>query len=139
MLAASETAIATDFVNATYADGSTTSGAVLIHAFRNQWTPFGGDIIFPYTVENRSLDYNRSMIFHQVNWLDSSKDLVSIQLPNVANRTGYLNDGQPGEIRLHIFSLSLVPVPEKSSQNGISLEVPRRCGWKAATKHRSSR
>ena len=123
MLAASETAIATSVVNATYADGSTGSSAVLVHAFRNQWTPFGGDIIFPYTLEESSVDYNRSMIFRQSNWLDSSKELVSLQLPNVTNKRGHFNTGQLADIRLHIFALSLIPVPADASSSRISLEV----------------
>lgn len=62
MLAAAESAIATGFVNATYADASTTSGAVLVDPFWAWPYPYGGDIIFPYHLTNQTVDcqYNPS-------------------------------------------------------------------------------
>ncbi|KJY00675.1 alpha-l-fucosidase like protein [Zymoseptoria brevis] len=92
MLVAAERAVATGFINATYADGTTSSGSILVDPFWDFPYPFGGDIIFPYHLTNSSINYNRSMIFQSINRLDSTKDLVSLTLPNVtavtANGTG---------------------------------------------------
>lgn len=119
MLVAAETAIATGYVNATYSDGSTTSGSVLVDPFWDWPYPYGGDIIFPYYLTNSSIDYNRSMIFQSINWLDSSKDLVSLQLPNVTAGAANGPGGAAQDTRLHIFAASLVP----ATGSGISLEV----------------
>lgn len=119
MLAAAETAIATGSVNATYADNTTTSGPVLVDPFWAWPYPYGGDIIFPYYLTNSSVDYNRSMIFQTINWLDSSKDLVSIQLPNVTAGASNGPGGATQETRLHIFAVTMIP----ATGSGISLEV----------------
>lgn len=119
MLAAAETAIATGTVNATYADNSTTSGPILVDPFWAWPYPYGGDIIFPYYLSNSSIDYNRSMIFQTINWLDSSKDLVSIQLPNVTAGASNGPGGATQDTRLHIFAVSMVP----ATGSGISLDV----------------
>lgn len=119
MLAAAETAIATGMVNATYADNTTTSGQVLIDPFWAWPYPYGGDIIFPYYLSNSSIDYNRSMIFQTINWLDSTKDISSIQLPNVTAGSANGPGGATQETRLHIFAVSLVP----ASGSGIDLDV----------------
>jgi len=119
MLAAAESAIATGFVNATYADGTTTSGPLLVDPFWDWPYPYGGDIIFPYYLTNSSIDYNRSMIFQTINWLDSTKELVSLQLPNVTIGAGNGPGGAASEARLHIFAVSTVP----ATGFGISLEV----------------
>ncbi|EME45088.1 glycoside hydrolase family 29 protein [Dothistroma septosporum NZE10] len=105
MLAAAENAIATGTVNVTYADNTTDSGPILVDPFWAWPYPYGGDIIFPYYLTNSSIDYNRSMIFQTINWLDSSRVIASIQLPN--------------NTRLHIFAVSLVP----ATGSGIELEV----------------
>ncbi|KAK4502875.1 hypothetical protein PRZ48_006301 [Zasmidium cellare] len=119
MLAAAETAIATGSVNATYTDNTTTSGPVLVDPFWAWPYPYGGDIIFPYYLSNSSIDYNRSMIFQTTNWLDSTKDIASIQLPNVTAGAGNGPGGATQDTRLHIFAVSLVP----ATGSGISLEV----------------
>ncbi|KAI1852699.1 hypothetical protein JX266_002240 [Neoarthrinium moseri] len=119
LLAAAETAIATGFVNATYTDGSTTSGPVLVDPFWNWPYPYGGDVIFPYHFKNDTIDYNRSMIFQTINWLDSTKELESLQLPNVTTGDANGPGGATEETRLHIFAVSLVP----AAGSGISLDV----------------
>ncbi|KAG8162990.1 hypothetical protein KVR01_007468 [Diaporthe batatas] len=119
MLAAAESAIATGYVNAAYADGSTTSGAVLVDPFWAWPYPYGGDIIFPYHLTNETVDYNRSMIFRTVTWLDSSKELTSLQLPNVTSGAGNGPGGGAEQTRLHIFAVSLIP----TDADGLSLNV----------------
>jgi alpha-L-fucosidase len=119
MLAAAETAIATGFINATYSDGSTTSGPVLVDPFWDWPYPYGGDLVFPYYLTNSSVDYNRSMIFQTINWLDSTKDLVSLQLPNVTAGAANGPGGAEEETRLHIFAVSMVP----ATGSGIKLDV----------------
>ena len=119
MLAAAETAIATGFVTATYSDNTTTSGPVLVDPFWDWPYPYGGDIIFPYYLTNSSIDYNRSMIFQTINWLDSTKELVSLQLPNVTAGAANGPGGAAEDTRLHIFAVSIVP----ATGSGISLSV----------------
>lgn len=119
MLAAAETAIATGTVNATYADNSTSSGQVIVDPWWNWPYPYGGDIVFPYYLSNSSIDYNRSMVFQTINWLDSTKDITSIQLPNVTAGASNGPGGAAQVTRLHIFAISLVP----ASGSGISLQI----------------
>lgn len=119
MLTAAETAIATGFVNATYSDGTTTSGPVLVDPFWDWPYPYGGDLVFPYYLTNSSIDYNRSMIFQTINWLDSTKELVSLQLPNVTAGASNGPGGAAEDTRLHVFSVSMVP----AAGSGIKLDV----------------
>lgn len=112
LLAASDKSIATGYINATYADGTTTSGPVLVDPLWDWPYPYGGDIIFPYLVTNETLNYNRSMIFHVATWLDSTKDLVSLQLP------GTTANQEVGH-RLHVFAVSVLP----ANGQGVSLDV----------------
>ena len=119
MLAAAETAIATGFVNVTYSDNTTASGPVLVDPFWDWPYPYGGDLVFPYYLTNSSIDYNRSMIFQTINWLDSSKSLASLQLPNVSAGASNGPGGASEDTRLHIFAVSLVP----ATGSGISLDV----------------
>ena len=119
ILAAAETAIATGFVTATYADNTTTSGAMLVDPWWDWPYPYGGDLIFPYYLTNSTVDYNRSMIFRTINWLDSTKELVSLQLPNVTAGSSNGPGGASENTRLHIFAVSLVPATECE----ISLEI----------------
>lgn len=105
MLAASETKLVSGSINATYSDSSTTSSPFLVPAWVNWGAPAGGDIIFPYYYTNSSVNWNRSMIYQTVSWLDSTKELVSLTLPNVT--------------KLHVFSVSLIPAVEE----GIQLQV----------------
>ena len=109
MLTAAETAIATGFVNATYSDGSTSSSPVLVDPFWDWPYPYGGDMVFPYYLTNSSIDYNRSMIFQTITWLDATKELVSLQLPNVTAGAANGPGGAAEDTRLHIFAVSMVP------------------------------
>lgn len=119
MLAAAETAIATGFVNTTYSDNSTASSPILIDPYKDWPYPYGGDIILPYSLTNSSVDYNRSMIFQSVTRLDSTKELTSLQLPNVTSGAAGDPGGAAEDTRLHIFAVTLVPAPE----DGVALEV----------------
>ena len=120
-MAAAEQAIATGSINATYSDNTTASGPILVKPFWDWPYPYGGDIVFPYYLTNSSVDYNRSMIFQTINWLDSTKELSSIQLPNVSSGAANSPGGTAEGTRLHIFSVSLVPA--KGEGQTISLEV----------------
>ena len=108
MLAASQSDMSTGVINATYSDGSTSSGALLIPPWWSWPYPTGGDLVFPYYLTKESVDYNRSNIFQTINWLDSSKELVSLDLPKVSE--------------IHIFALSLSPASDLHS-SGSQLEV----------------
>lgn len=119
MLAAAEGAVATGYVNAVYSDDTATSGSMLVDPYWAWPYPYGGDFIFPYYLTNSSVDYNRSMIFQTINWLDSTKELVSLQLPNVTAGASNSPGGAAQRTRLHIFAVSLVP----ATGSGISLEV----------------
>ncbi|KAM0716787.1 hypothetical protein Q7P37_008232 [Cladosporium fusiforme] len=119
MLAAAESAIATGFVNTTYSDNSTASTPILVDPYKDWPYPYGGDIIFPYSLTNSSLDFNRSMIFQIVTWLDASKELTSLQLPNVTSGAAGDPGGESQDTRLHIFAVTMVPATE----TGIALEV----------------
>lgn len=59
------------------------------------------------------------MIFQSVTWLDSSKELISLQLPNVTSGASGDPGGETQETRLHIFAVTLHP----ATGTGISLEV----------------
>jgi alpha-L-fucosidase len=122
ILAAAETSIATGFINTTYADNSTASSPILVDPYKNWPYPYGGWITWPYTLKNSTedpRDYNRSMIFQSVTWLDSSKELVSLQLPNVTSGASGDPGGETQETRLHIFAVTVHP----AADTGISLEV----------------
>src|SRR6266511_5744391 len=62
MLAASETGLAAGTINATYADGNTTSSQVLVPTWWTWPYPAGGDLIFPFYYTNTTVNYNRSNI-----------------------------------------------------------------------------
>lgn len=119
MLAASEEGLASGTVNATYADGTTTTGAVLVPSWWSWPYPFGGDIVMPYYLNNESVDYNRSNIFQTDTWLDGSKNLSSLILP-IASGADSGPGGSGIETRLHIFAISLLPA---AAENGFQLEV----------------
>ncbi|KXT14807.1 hypothetical protein AC579_9663 [Pseudocercospora musae] len=121
MLAAAERAIATGHVNVTYTDGTNHSTPILVDPFWAWPNPYGGDLIFPYYLTNSSIDRNVSMIYHSINWLDASKEVASIQLPNVTQGANTGPGGAAQDTRLHIFAVSLVP----AKPSGISLEVQR--------------
>lgn len=119
LLAAAESAIATGYVNATYADGTSSSAPVLVDPFWDWPYPYGGDVIFPYYLTNSTVDYNRSMVFRVTTWLDGSKVLTGLQLPNAS--VGSSSD--PGEnvqeTRMHVFAVSMLP----ATGEGLVLDV----------------
>lgn len=127
LLAAAESAIATGYVNATYADGTTTSGPVLVDPFWDWPYPYGGDIIFPYYFTNSTVDYNRSMIFRVTTWLDSTKELTSLRLPNVTTGSSNGPGGEAQDTRLHVFAVSMLP----ASDEGLSLGIQMARGTNA--------
>jgi alpha-L-fucosidase len=95
-LAASEGGSLTEgAIAATYADGSTESSTVLVPVWWYDYL-FGGDIIFPFYFSKDGVDWNKSMIYLVSTNLDSSKELVSLQMPTVSSG-------------IHIFSLSMWP------------------------------
>ncbi|RAO67188.1 uncharacterized protein BHQ10_003200 [Talaromyces amestolkiae] len=113
MLAASESGMEAGSVNAKYADGTTSTGQILVPPWWSWPYPAGGDLVFPYHLINDGIDYNRSNIFQTISWLDSSKELVSLTLPDIGNTIGS---------RMHIFAASLSPV-SASVASGPQLEV----------------
>lgn len=122
-LAAGEIGLAAGFVNRSYADGSTSSGQVLVPAWWAWPYPSSGEPVFPTYYTNKTVDYNRSNIFLTTSWRDSTKRLTSIQLPNV---TAGSNSGLGGAaimIRLHIFAMALVRAQETGLSNSLKLEV----------------
>jgi alpha-L-fucosidase len=124
MLAAAETGLAAGFVNDTYADWSSSSGQVLVPAWWSWPYPAGGDLIFPYYYSNKTVDFNRSNIFETVNWLDSTKELTAITLPNVTAGSYSGPGGAAISTRLHIWALSLWSAPESQQAGATSLEIP---------------
>lgn len=117
MLAASESGMASATINATYADGSTDSGALLVPAWWTWPYPAGGDLIFPHYLTDTARNYNRSNIFQTINWLDSSKELVSLTLPNDAGGSSTEPGGDEVDTKLHVFALSLVPITAGGSDS----------------------
>ncbi|KAJ6192144.1 glycoside hydrolase superfamily [Bipolaris maydis] len=65
-------------------------------------------------------NYNQSSIFRTVNWLDSTKKLAQLKLPNVTSGAANGPGGVTQNTRLHIFALSLVPA---NISTGAMLEV----------------
>lgn len=113
MLVAAESSTATGSVTAYYADGSTSTGGIQASPWWLWAYPSGGDIVMPFYYTDDSMNYNKSNIFQAVNWLDSSKELVSLTLP--------ISDDSN---RLHIFAISLRPVvPSTKGLSGPQLEV----------------
>ena len=115
MLAASESGMGSGNINATFADGSTSSGAVLVPAWYSWPYPTGGDIVFPHYLTHESVDFNRSNIFQTINWLDSSKELVSLTLPNVTQGSSTSPGGAATGARMHIFALTLSPASNSTA------------------------
>jgi len=121
LLAAAETAIATGTLAARYADGSTSAAPVLIDPFWDWPYPYGGDVIFPYHLTASGVDYNRSMMFHTALWLDGTRELAELRLPDV--RSGVASDpgGATQRTRLHVFAATLV-----AAQGGAGAELAVR-------------
>ncbi|OJJ45817.1 hypothetical protein ASPZODRAFT_68896 [Penicilliopsis zonata CBS 506.65] len=99
-------------VLATYADNTTTEAAFLVPEWWTWPYPAGGDLVFPYYLTNTTVNWNRSNIFQATCWVDSSKELVSLTLPDV--------DAGTTDTKMHIFALSLWPMPETTSTTPVS-------------------
>ncbi|KAJ4294980.1 hypothetical protein N0V90_006988 [Kalmusia sp. IMI 367209] len=125
MLAASESGMAQGTINAIFSDNSTSSGAVLVPAWWSWPYPTGGDMVFPYRLTNESVDWNRSNIFQTRNWLDSSKELMSLTLPNVTGGAATDPGGATISSRLHIFALTLVPAVSGAEGPLLSVQYAR--------------
>ncbi|KAJ5948367.1 hypothetical protein N7466_001382 [Penicillium verhagenii] len=110
MLAASESGMASGKVLAKYADGSTTSGSLLVPAWWSWPYPEGGDLIFTCYLTENGTNWNRSNIFQTTNWLDSSKELVSLTFPNASTGSSTSPGGAAISTKLHIFALSMLPL-----------------------------
>jgi alpha-L-fucosidase len=119
MMASCENGLASGFINATYSDNSTSSSPVLVPAWYSWPYPAGGDIILPYYYTNETANFNRSMFYQSINWIDSTKELVSLTLPNVTEGSNSGPGGAAIQTRLHIFSLSMLP----ASGSSIDLEI----------------
>jgi alpha-L-fucosidase len=59
------------------------------------------------------------MIFQTINWLDSTKELTSLTLPNVAGGVSSAPGGAAEKTRLHVFAISLVA----ATGTGIDLAI----------------
>lgn len=129
LLAAAESAIATGTLDASYADGATASAPVLVDPFWDWPYPYGGDIIFPYhyyhylTNESSSsgqggVDYNRSMIFRVAAWLDGTRELTALRLPDVTSGASTDPGGEVAGTRLHVFAVSMLPAAAAAGGSG---------------------
>lgn len=125
LLAASESGIAQGTLNATFSDNSTSSAPVLVPAWWSWPYPTGGDFVFPYRLTGESVDWNRSNIFQTSTWLDSSKELTSLTLPNVTGGSATDPGGAPIKSRLHIFGLTLVPASNTTEEAVLSVQYAR--------------
>lgn len=108
LLASSQSGTASGNIIAHYVDGSSHASAILVPSWWSWPYPVGGDVVFPYFLTNSSINYNRSSIFQSCSWLPSTKDLVSLTLPNINKGSGSGPGEMPVGTKLHIFSLSLV-------------------------------
>ena len=115
MLAASESGMASASVIAKYADGSTTTGPLLVPAWWSWPYPAGGDLVFTSYLTENATNYNRSNIFQTINWVDSSKELVSLTFPNSTTGSSTSPGGAAVDTKLHVFALSLLPASEQDS------------------------
>jgi alpha-L-fucosidase len=111
-LAASESGMASASIEARYSDGSTTSGPILVPAWWSWPYPAGADLSFSHYLTENTTNFNRSNIFQTVNWLDSSKELVYLSLPHSSTGASTEPGGASTNTKLHIFALSMLPVPE---------------------------
>lgn len=122
MLAASETGMASGSVKAKYADGSTTTGPFLVPAWWSWPYPAGGDLVFSYFLTEEDANFNRSNIFQSINWLDSSKELVSLTFPDTTSGSSSSPGGASVDTQLHVFALSMLPASQSNS-HAIKLET----------------
>ncbi|KAJ5746876.1 uncharacterized protein N7511_008572 [Penicillium nucicola] len=115
MLAASESGMASASIEARYSDGSTTSGPLLVPAWWSWPYPAGADLSFGHYLTENTTNFNRSNIFQTVNWVDSSKEIVSLSLPNSSTGASTEPGGVSVNTNLHIFAISFLAVPESQS------------------------
>ena len=59
------------------------------------------------------------MIYQSINWIDSTKEVSSVTLPNVTSGAATGPGGAAQKTRLHIFAVSLV----SATGSGISIEI----------------
>jgi alpha-L-fucosidase len=125
VLAAAESGLASGTFNATYKDGTSSGGTILVQPWWNG-APNGGDIIFPYHFERSGINWNRSAIYEATAHLDPSKELVSLSLPNVTIGSAAAPGGKAITSRLHIFSCSLLKASETvSAQTQLKIQYAR--------------
>jgi len=115
MLAASESAMASGSVTAKYADGSNTTGPLLVPAWWSWPYPAGGDLVFSSYLTENNTNYNRSNIFQTINWLDSSRELVSLTFPESSSGSSTSPGGASMDTKLHVFALSILPASKHKS------------------------
>lgn len=97
MLAASDADVAVTSIRAQYADEMSSLGEFLVPSWWNWPYPAGGDLIFPYHWDDGAQNYNQSMIYLVQAYVDSTRLLTTLFLPELSN--------------LHVFALSLVSAP----------------------------
>ncbi|KAI0127263.1 alpha-l-fucosidase [Xylariales sp. AK1849] len=112
MLVSAETTSADGSITASYADGWTTSRNILVPPWWLWAFPSGGDIVMPFYYTNETTNYNKSNIFQAVAWLDSSKNLTSVQMPTSDDFN-----------RLHIFAITISPTLSIDNSSGPQLNV----------------
>jgi len=112
ILAASSSNMAIGTLQLTYSDGTSGKSSVLVPPWWDWPYPTGGDLVFPHLLTNKAINYNRTNIFEVEVSLDSTKELTSIILPNTTSGSSTSPGGAAVASKLHIFSLSLVPVGE---------------------------
>lgn len=112
--------MASGSVTAKYADGSNTTGPLLVPAWYSWPYPAGGDLIFSSYLTENSTNFNRSNIFQTINWLDSSRELVSLTFPKSLSGSSTSPGGASVDTKLHVFALSMLPV---STQNSYSIHL----------------
>ena len=124
-LVAADVGIVQGIFNATYVDGSTTSAAIISATFWRQTDVYGGDIIFPALMQQNSTNGNFTYVSQVSGWLDSSKTLSQLILPNVSTSDAAANNVAVAATaaRLHIFALSLIPA--KGEGLALSIETAR--------------
>ncbi|KAJ5676489.1 uncharacterized protein N7477_002122 [Penicillium maclennaniae] len=81
-----------------------------------------GDLVFSSYLTENTTNFNRSNIFQTINWLDSSRELVSLTFPKSSSGSATSPGGASVETKLHVFALSMLPVLDHSSPT-IQLET----------------
>ena len=71
------------------------------------------------------------MVYQTINWIDLTKELVSLTLPNVTAGSNSSPRGAAIKIRLHIFSLSMLPTI--GSATDLEIQFARTQLWLPGT------